>query len=188
MVLKSLPKHYCKNINNFPLEKFFQRGIGRGQKILFVGESPAGNGWRKSGKACYTPKGKLLPTGWRLNELLEPFNLSVDKCGFTELSKCYIGKDRKLLKSCSEKCWPIFLKQLKAHNYKFLIILGVYTTNLFNSLSGYDLRVGKLAEIALQEKDYNVLPIYHPSPINPYSRQKNKRIFKLLQKDIKAIL
>ena len=142
--MESLHEHYCKNTDNFPIEKFFQKGVGRGQKILLVGESPAENGWRKSGKACYTPDGKLLPTGQRLNELLELFNLSVDRCGFTELSKCYIGKDRKLLKSCSEKCWPIFLKQLKTHSCKLLVILGVHTTNLFNSLSGYNLQVGKL--------------------------------------------
>lgn len=186
--MKSLHEHYCKNVNNFPLEKFFQKGIYPGQKTLLVGESPAGNGWRKSGKACYTPEGKLLPTGQRLNELFKPFNLSVDKCGFTELSKCYIGKDRKLLKNCSQKCWPIFLKQLSANNCKFLIILGVHTTNLFNWLSGYELRVGKLTKITLQERNYTVLSIYHPSPINPYSRQKNKKIFETLQKDIQKLL
>jgi len=186
--MKSLHEHYCKKPDNFPLEKFFQKGIGRGQKILLVGESPAGNGWRKSGKACYTPEGKLLPTGHRLNELLKPFNLIVDKCGFTELSKCYIGKDRKLLKECSRKCWPIFLKQLNTHNCRLLIILGIHTTNLFNWLSGYPLQVGKLTKITLQERNYTALPIYHPSPINPYSRQKNKRIFEILQKDIEKLL
>ena len=186
--MKSLHEHYCKNPDNFPLEKFFQTGVGRGQKVLLIGESPAGNGWRKSGKACCTPEGKLLPTGQRLNELLNPFNLTVDKCGFTELSKCYIGKDRKLLKSCSQKCWPIFLKQLNTHHCKLLIILGVHTTNLFDWLSGYDLQVGKLTKITLQERNYTILPIYHPSPINPYSRQKNKRIFEILQKDIEKFL
>ena len=167
--------------------KFFQKGVGHGQEVLLIGESPAGNGWRKSGKACYTPENKLLPTGNRLNELLRPFNLSVDECSFTELSKCYVGKNRKLLKECSKKCWPIFLKQLNVHQCKFLIILGVHTTNLFNWLSGNCLRVGKLATITLQEKSYIVLPIYHPSPINPHGRQKNKNIFKLLQKDIEKL-
>ena len=186
--MNSLHEHYCQNPDSFPIKKFFQNGIGQGQKILFVGESPAGNGWRMSGQACYTPDGKLLPTGQRLNELLETFNLSVSTCGFTELSKCYIGKNRELLKSCSQKCWPIFLRQLKTHNCQLLVILGVHTTSLFNSLSGYNLQVGKLTKITLQEKSYAVLPIYHPSPINPFSRQKNKEIFELYQKNIQQLL
>jgi hypothetical protein len=98
--------HVCNDISTFPIDKFHQLGNGRGKKVLIVGESPAPNGWRLSGKSCYNTEGKLLATGKRLNELLSALELSVEVCGFMELSKCYIT-NRKELKSCCEKCWPI---------------------------------------------------------------------------------
>ena len=80
-------EHYCINIDEFPPTKFLQIGRGKGQDILVVGEAPAPNGWRKSGRAFYTPEGKLLPTGRNLNKLLEPFEVTVEDISFTELIK-----------------------------------------------------------------------------------------------------
>jgi uracil-DNA glycosylase len=37
--------------------------------ILLLGEAPANNGWRKSGKAWHDVNGKLIPSGKNLNEL-----------------------------------------------------------------------------------------------------------------------
>jgi uracil-DNA glycosylase family 4 len=181
-------EHYCEDIDNFPVDKFLQKGIGKGKKLLVVGESPAPNGWRKSGKACYTPEGKLLPTGQRLNELLEPHELSVDVCGFTELAKCHIGKDRKLLLSCSEKCWPIFLEQVELVNSKLILLLGIKTLEIFNKISESVLQVGEIVEIKLGNSNLLILPIYHPSPINPYGRSRNKSIFKQSEKMLQELL
>lgn len=38
-------EHYCKNVNKFDTSKFLQIGLGKGKKILIVGEAPAPNGW-----------------------------------------------------------------------------------------------------------------------------------------------
>lgn len=181
-------EHYCENINTFPLDKFLQKGKGRGKRLLIVGESPAPNGWRKSGKACYTPTGNLLPTGRRLNELLGPYGLSVETCGFTELVKCHVGKDRKLLPSCCEKCWPIFVGQVELLNSKLLLLLGVKTLEMFNLVSRNSLEIGKIAEIKLGNGNYWILPIYHPSPINPHGREKNQSIFKSVESVFREIL
>lgn len=172
-----LSEHHCQNIDTYDLDKFFQRGIEKGSHVLIVGESPAPNGWRISGKACYTTAGKLLPTGQRLNELLKPFNLSVEVCGFTELAKCFVGKDRKLLYNCAKTCWPIFIKQLRKNDIKIIIFLGVKTLEIFNKLNQSNLIVGKLATTEIAGRDYSILPIYHPSPINPTGRAKNLTIF-----------
>src|SRR3990170_4127964 len=99
--MTSVEEHHCQNHSSFPLDKFHQIGFGKGKQILIVGESPAENGWRKSGKAFYNPEGKILPTGKRLNQLLVKFGLSVEQCGFTELAKCFVGKNRKILDKCS---------------------------------------------------------------------------------------
>lgn len=181
-------EHYCESPNEFPIDKFHQRGVGKGKYVMLVGESPAPNGWRKSGKACYTPEGKLLPTGKRLNELLAEFGLSVEICGFTELSKCFVGKNRKQLETCSQKCWPIFLKQLASSKYKLIVILGVETLRIFNLISGLNLHIGKLEKAYVGNKDYIILAIFHPSPINPNGSVKNKEIFQGLQSSINKIL
>lgn len=181
-------EHYCESPNKFPIEKYHQKGTGKGKWVLLIGESPAQNGWRKSGKACYTPEGRLLPTGKRLNELLYSFGLSVEVCGFTELSKCYVGKDRKQLQACSLKCWPIFLKQLASFDYKLLIIMGVETLRIFNIISGLNLQVGKLEQALVGNKEYFILAIFHPSPINPSGRVKNKEIFQKLQINLNKII
>jgi uracil-DNA glycosylase family 4 len=171
----------------FPLEKFHQLGKGKGKKLLIVGESPAPNGWVISGKACYRSDGKILPTGKRLNEILSPIKLSVDVCGFTELSKCFVS-NRAELEVCSKKCWPIFLKQIGDKNYKLLIILGVKTTSIFSKIINENLMMGEIADVQLNGKNYKILPIFHPSPINPTGHQKNISLFKNLYKDIERIL
>jgi uracil-DNA glycosylase family 4 len=169
--------HICDNIDSFPIDKFLQIGTGLGKDILILGEAPAPNGWRISGKAFYTVSNKLLPTGKNLNKLLTPLNVNVENCSFTELIKCYVGKDRKLLTECGIKSWPIFIKQVKSHNFKLILILGVKTLEIFNKLAHSDLQIGKLAEVELEEIKYKVLPIYHPSPIAPYNHKKNEEIF-----------
>lgn len=159
-------------------------GTDKGKRVLIVGESPAENGWRKSGKAFYNPEGKILPTGKRLNLLLSPFNLSVEICGFTELAKCFVGKNRKALDKCSLGCWPIFLKQLESIDYKLIIILGVKTLEIFNMLNKTELKTGVLTKTKINGKNYAVLGIYHPSPINPQGQRKNQAIFESLTKPL----
>lgn len=171
-------EHYCQSPNKFPLEKYHQLGKGEGKTVLIVGESPAANGWRVSGKACYSPQGRLLPSGKRLNELLIPLGLSVETCGFTELAKCFIGKDRKNLAACCRGCWPIFVKQIKMADYKLIIILGIKILEIFNKINNSDLKTGIMSRVKIDDKEYSVLPIYHPSPINPHGQRKNRLIFK----------
>lgn len=181
-------EHYCKNIQDFPLDKFLQLGSGNGSKVLIIGEAPAPNGWRKSGRAFYTPEGKLLPTGRNLNQLLYELNLSVESCAFTELIKCFVGKDRKLLDICGQKCWPIFLKQLRFGNYKLIIVLGVKTLEILNRLLNTDINIGKLSEVVIEGKSYVMLPIYHPSPIAPFNHKKNIEIFSAYHNTLKQML
>lgn len=179
-----LQTHYCQNPKIFPLGKFHQRGSGKGKYVLIVGESPAPNGWRLSGKACYDVSGKLLATGKRLNNLLSTLNLSVETCGFTELAKCYVGKDRKILEKCCLGCWPIFVKQLESVDYKLIIILGVKTLEVFNKLCNTELKTGTISNVVINKKKYSILGIYHPSPINPHGQAKNQKIFESLKEKL----
>ena len=181
-------EHYCEATDAFPPKKFLQLGTNKGKRILILGEAPAPNGWRKSGKAFYTPDGKLLPTGKNLNKLLANLNLSVEICGFTELVKCYSGKDKKPLEVCGRKCWPILLRQLKNNDYSLIIVLGVKTLEIFSKLVDRDLSIGELTDVIIESKKYKVLPIYHPSPIAPFNHSKNTGIFKNLQKELEKAI
>lgn len=182
------PDHICDNVDDFPLKKFLQIGEGKGKDVLILGEAPAPNGWRLSGRAFYTVEGNLLPTGKNLNKLLAPLDLTVEKSSFTELIKCFVGKDRKLLTQCGSKCWPIFLRQIRNYEFKLIIILGVKTLEIFNTLAESNLVIGTLDDIELGAKIYKVLPIYHPSPIAPFNHKNNILIFSKVYKDIKTIL
>jgi uracil-DNA glycosylase family 4 len=176
-------EHYCSNTASFPISKFFQNGKGPGAKILIVGESPAPNGWRKSGRAFYTTEGKLLPSGRNLNKLLRKHYLSVEQCAFTEIVKCYIGKNRSLLYSCGEKCWPIFERQLASQDFKLLITLGVTTLAIINKRLTTNIQIGIVTPVQINDKHYFLLPIYHPSPMNAANQNKNLTIFDHLLND-----
>lgn len=179
--------HVCKDVKDFPIEKFHQIGKGKGKHILFIGESPAPNGWRVSGLACYRSDGKILPTGKRLNELLLPFDLTIKESGFTELVKCFVSK-RSELESCGEKCFPILLAQLRKKRYKLIVLLGVQTTKIFSKLIKQDLKLGEIQLITLNKVQYSVLPLYHPSPVNPTGHRKNLVIFDELKEKIRNLL
>jgi uracil-DNA glycosylase family 4 len=181
-------EHYCNDIEKYSLNKFLQLGTGKGRKVLIVGESPAPNGWRKSGRAFYTSNGKLLPTGKNLNKVLNKYDLGVENCGFTELVKCFVGKDRYLLNSCGEKCWDIFGKQLKTYNFEFLIILGVKTLELLNKYANTSLKIGVIEDAEINGHTYTFLPLYHPSPISPVGHKNNLEIFKTNNRNITQIL
>jgi uracil-DNA glycosylase family 4 len=173
-------EHYCDDVDKYPADKFLQFGSGLGAKVLVVGEAPAPNGWRLSGRAFYTTEGKLLPTGRNMNELLASYGLSVENCAFTELVKCYPGDDRKLLKVCGTKCWPIFLRQVDLIKPSLIIILGVKTTEIFNLLAKADMPMGVISTARVGDLGCRVLAIYHPSPVSPTSRQRNRDIFSRL--------
>lgn len=50
-----------KMVEHFPNNKTIS--MGKDNLIVIVGEAPANNGWRKSGRAWYNIKNKLLPSG-----------------------------------------------------------------------------------------------------------------------------
>jgi uracil-DNA glycosylase family 4 len=180
--------HFCNSIEEYDLNHLLQIGIGSKSKILIVGESPALNGWILSGRAFYTDKGKLVPSGVRLNKLFAPFNFQIEECSFTEICKCLIGKDRKLLKVCGNKCWPIFKKQVGLVKPEIIITLGVETLKIFNTNLERDIKIGSLEQIELIKRKIHFLPIYHPSPVNPKSQKWNEEIMGVNKSEVNGII
>lgn len=170
-------KHLCDN-QNLPINTFLQVGTEIGRKILVVGESPAFNGWIKSGKAFYTVEGKIVQTGKELQKLLDLIdtNITLEKISFTEICKCFVGNNRKSLKSCAIKNSAHFLSQIEFINPSLIILLGLKTTEIFDEIIKSKHPVGELSEVLIYDKKYSVFPIFHTSPANP-KRVLNKEYF-----------
>ena len=58
--------------------------------FIIVGESPALDGWIKSGRAFYNSEGNLQASGRVLARLLSILDLSIDDIYFTECCKCVL--------------------------------------------------------------------------------------------------
>ena len=169
--------HNCHEIGTKPISFFFQEGSGNnGKKVLILGESLAKNGWVESGKAFYTKEGKMVPTGKRLNDELALLNIKLEDCAFTEIAKCYIGKNRKQLSVCGSLCTDHFMQQVYHYRPSLIVSLGVVTKDLLNSAFGIELMMGEITEVAYKNREYKVLPLYHPSPANPFGHVKNIKI------------
>ncbi len=172
--------HEC-NLCSDMVEKFPNSktvSIGKNKDIVILGEAPANNGWRKSGRAWYDVNNKLLPSGVVLQKLLDEINLKIEDTYFLEAIKCY-PKDRKYLKICSENCKKYLIKQLELINPKVILTLGDAATK-----SILNINYKKFSEVVGQEfivNGYRVIPIYHPSPISPNSYKGNIKIFQKLK-------
>ncbi len=156
---------------------------GTNTGLIFVGESPAKNGWILTGRAFYDGNGKLLPTGRVLNKLLKILDLSIDDITFTEACKCHIP-DRKLLKQASANCLTFLERQIVGLGAKVVIPLGEHPTRILirENFSKYRDVVGKTFRRNILGKEVLIIPIYHPSPINPKSYHENVPIFEAIGK------
>lgn len=151
---------------------------GKNTEIIILGEAPANNGWRKSGKAWHDVNQKLMQSGKILNGLLNIIGLELEETTFIEAIKCY-PKDRKYLKTCNLNCKTILNKQLKLLNPKLVIALGDSATKSILDIkyTKFSDIVGTIYKIKIDDNEINVLPIYHPSPISPLSYNGNLPIF-----------
>ena len=162
----ALPKPNCDSVK-----------IGK-KNIMVVGESPAKNGWLVSGKAFYDVNGKLQATGKVLEKLLNLKGLSIEDIYFTECCKCNVS-DRSRLEECTTNCREFLLKQIEKSPCEIILTMGVFASQvvLNQKIKAFKDFVGKEFKIAFGLKIKKVIPIYHPSPINPKGFAQNKEIF-----------
>lgn len=151
--------------------------------FIIIGESPAKDGWIESKRAFYNTKQKLQGSGRVLEKLLNNINLSIKDIYFTECCKCII-EDRKNLEKCSKNCMPILIEQLNEVPCNIILTMGLHPTQaIMNSkIKKFADVVGKTFNITLGNKEYILIPIYHPSPLNPKGYKENVPIFESLKK------
>ena len=152
--------------------------------FVVIGESPAKDGWIQSKKAFYNSAGKLQGTGRVLSKLLSDIGLSLSDIYFTECCKCII-EDRKDLEICSKNCLPILIEQLNSIPCDVIVTMGMHPTQaiLNTKIKKFADYVGQIYEISLGKKRYKVIPIYHPSPLNPKGYKDNVAIFNTIKEN-----
>ena len=170
----------CNKCNNL-VEKFTNEtsiSYGKNTDIIILGEAPANNGWRKSGKAWFDVNGKMLQSGKILDRLLNIIDVSLEDTTFVEAIKCF-PMNRKYLKECNLNCRDYLFKQLELLNPKLIISLGDSATKMIidTKYKKFGDIAGVVRDININGKDIKVLPIYHPSPISPISYSGNVPIF-----------
>jgi len=167
----------CKNlVEKFPNEKTVF--LGRDNEIVLIGEAPANNGWRKSHLLLRDGNGKMLPSGVVLQKLFDIIDRNILETTFLEAVKCY-PLERKNLKTCSLNCKEVMMRQLKILKPKLIISLGEFPTRVLLDFSfkKFSDVVGNIYEV----NGYQILPIYHPSPVSPKSYKGNLPIFEKLK-------
>ena len=182
MDLQTIDKeiHKC-NLCGDMIEKFPKSktvSIGKCNDIVILGEAPANNGWRKSGRAWYDINNKLLPSGVVMQKLLDILNIKLEDTYFLESIKCY-PKNRKYLSKCSSNCKKYLISQLRIIKPKVILSLGDSATK-----SILDIKYKKFSEVVGNRYNIDemiIIPIYHPSPISPKSYTGNIDIFNNLK-------
>ncbi len=186
-ILKEKVDNYLLELNNIELliqkcklcdlEKINGYNIyfGSNTKILMIGEAPAKNGWRITGKAWINEQNKVIPSGKILEKLLINTSVNLFDISFIELIKCF-PTDRKNLKNYASNCLYIFDKQIELLKPELIITLGEIPTKALLK----ELNFKKLSDVTGKEFKYRnstIIPIFHPSPISPKSYNDNKPIF-----------
>ncbi len=172
----------CNKCGNLP--KLCEKSIQEGKtKFIIIGESPAKDGWIESKKAFFNTKGTLQATGRVLQKLLNHINLNIEDIYFTECCKCII-EDRKILEKCSSNCMPILIEQLNKLPCSIILTMGLHPTQalLKTKIKKFSDYVGKQFNIMLGGRNYLLIPIYHPSPLNPKGFKDNLPIFEMINK------
>ncbi len=154
-------------------------------RFIIIGESPAKDGWIQSKRAFYNTCGKLQASGQVLEKLLNNISLKIDDLYFTECCKCII-EDKSMLTKCSKNCLPILYEQLSNIPCDIILTMGLHPTQalLGTKINRFADVVGKEFHLTIANKSFLIIPIYHPSPINPKGYKGNVPIFEHLKQII----
>lgn len=171
----------CSLCGKFP--KLTENSIQYGKtNFIIIGESPAKDGWIESKRAFYNSLGELQGTGRVLEKLLNNIGLTIADIYFTECCKCVIT-DRNKLEQCSKNCMPILIEQLNDIPCEIILTMGVHPTQaiLQTKIKKFADYAGKEFDISIGFRNYRLIPIYHPSPLNPKGYKDNIPIFDKLK-------
>lgn len=171
----------CQRCLNAHTPAFETISLGTKCEILVVGEAPAKNGWRLTGKAWINEKGNLVPTGKVLQKLLNTIGLDIDEVSFMEAIKCY-PEQGKVTKEHTDNCKDFCYKQIDILKPQIILSMGKYATEyLLGTEKRFSDMVGNTYLITISNSIYTVIPIYHTSPASPLSYKGNLAVFEKIK-------
>ncbi|MBR1754138.1 uracil-DNA glycosylase [bacterium] len=178
-------KQQCETCTNCPLYKtkthtvFSDGNINA--KIFFIGEAP-GENEDLQGKPFVGMAGKIM------NKYLELAGISrEDDLYITNIVKCRPPQNRKPKVSEKKACFNFLCRQIELINPKVIVLCGGTALETFIKGKKISDVHGQNIKIEINEKTYNAVPIYHPSPLcRVPDKQKItvddlKKIFQLAQ-------
>ena len=171
----------CKKCLNIHTPAFQTVSFGKKCEILVIGEAPAKNGWRITGKAWINEKGDLVPTGKNLKKLLNEIELDIDDISYMEAIKCYPDSGR-VTKEQIMNCKSFFYTQINNMKPQLILSMGKHATEyLLVTEKKFSDMVGNIYSITILDDVYKVIPIYHTSPASPLSYKGNVPIFERIK-------
>lgn len=171
----------CKKCINVHAPVFETVSFGTKCEILIVGEAPAKNGWRLTGKAWINEKGNLVPTGKILQKLLNGIGLDIDDISYMEAIKCYPEKGN-ITKENVQNCKDFCYKQIDILKPQIILSMGKYATEyLLGIEEKFSDMVGNIYSMTILNNIYTVIPIYHTSTASPLSYKGNLEVFKKIK-------
>ena len=171
----------CQRCCNVHAPAFETVSLGTKCEILVVGEAPAKNGWRLTGKAWINEKGSLVPTGKTLQKLLNRIGLDIDQISFIEAIKCYPERG-KVTKEHIVNCKDFCYRQIDILKPQIILSMGKYATEyLLGTKENFSEMVGNTYLMTISNSIYTVIPIYHTSPASPLSYKGNLEVFEKIK-------
>lgn len=175
----------CQRCLNAHTPVFETVSLGTKCEILVVGEAPAKNGWRLTGKAWINEKGNLVPSGKILQKLLNTIGLDIDEVSYMEAIKCY-PEQGKVTKEHTNNCKDFCYKQIDILKPQIILSMGKYATEyLLGTKERFSDMVGNTYLVTISNIIYTVIPIFHTSPASPLSYKGNLVAFDKIKNLIK---
>lgn len=134
--------------------------FGRGNvnaRIMVVGQNPGYN-------ETIQKKPFIGDAGKRFDKFLEEIGLTRRDVYITNTIKCYTPGNRGPESAEVEACKGFLRQELATIKPKIVVALGNYALQYFTGHAGMSRHHGKVERS--EEFDVDVLPMYHPSPLN----------------------
>ena len=172
----------CQKCRNVHSPAFYTVSLGEDCRILIVGEAPAKNGWRVTGKAWINEKGELVPTGKVLQKLLNEIGLNIFDIAFLEAIKCY-PENGKITNEQKINCKKYCIQQIALLKPQIVLTMGKNATEyLLGKDVPFSKNIGNEFLLNTQLGSYKIIPIYHTSPVSPLSYKGNIEAFKHIKR------
>ena len=174
-----------------PLRENGKLVFGKGNpeaKIVFIGEAPG----EKEAEQGVPFVGRA---GQELDKLLRTINLSLEEVYICNILKFRPPKNRDPNIEEIKTHTPYLIKQLKIIDPEIIITLGNYATKfVLANFKAEDMKLiqgisklhGIIKTISLENKQFKVIPIYHPAAMlyNPRLRDSFERDFFVIAKTL----